>query len=331
MRGRQVCWSDRKLQVLAKKFVPVADEVWRLHNLKELDCRFFQGFCEEGHYGGARAHGTTRQGIYCCTPSGRFLGSINTTDPRRMEAMLRSAWKRWEAIPRAERYLDYDPASRREEIRRRETLFPEDGLALRVYSRDGARTGLPDDWRRTAWNVDSLWFRKDEATQLVPAKPKKGTLRAWPTPLVQRLVRHNLVDNVRGQTNGYAGAQVQVATLTTTVTRVRGSIVEMTFAGESRTTTTGQWPENGRAASAAEGERFARGVRTEMSGHATFDRTTGRFTRFRLAAVGTRWGRTRFNFRQEDVDEAPIAFAIVLDEDDPGRRVAPAEIGAYGW
>ena len=37
MRGRQVCWSDPKLQALARKFVPVCDEVWRLHNLREHD------------------------------------------------------------------------------------------------------------------------------------------------------------------------------------------------------------------------------------------------------------------------------------------------------
>ena len=57
----------------------------------------------------------------------------------------------------------------------------------------------------------------------------------------------------------------------------------------------------------------------------------GRFVKFSLAAVGSRWGRTRYNFRQDDVDEAPIGFAIILDEEDPGRRVAPAEMGAYGW
>ena len=68
-----------------------------------------------------------------------------------------------------------------------------------------------------------------------------------------------------------------------------------------------------------------------MYGEASYDVGKGSFVTFQLAASGTRWGRTRYNFRQDDVNEAKIAFAIVFDGDDPGRKVAPAEMGAYGW
>ena len=101
--------------------------------------------------------------------------------------------------------------------------------------------------------------------------------------------------------------------------------------GESRTTTTGAWPKDGRFASMEEHGAFSRGVQTTMVGEATFDIASGRFTRFELVASGTRWGKTRYNFREDDADEAPIAFAIVYDEEDPGRKVAPAEMGGYGW
>lgn len=305
--------------------------MWRLHNLKDLDCLYFQGFCEEGHYGGPNAHGTTRQGIYCCSPSGRFLASVNTTDPRRMERMLQDALARWKAMPKAERYLAYDPATRRDEIRRRAAMFPEDGLPLRVYTRDMPRKGLPNDWRRTAWNVDSLWFRKAEARTLLPRRLAKGQSVDWPDALVQRLVRHHLVDNVRGQTNGYGTEHVQVARLRTTITKIAGGKVTVTFDGASRATTTGTWPAKGRFAEVAQPGSMHRGMQTRMAGTATYDRKAERFTSFELAAAGTRWGRTRFNFRQDDLDETPIGFAIVLDAEDPGRKVAPAEIGAYGW
>ncbi len=328
MRGRQVCWSDPKLQKLAKQFVPATDEVWRLHNLKEIDCLYFQGFSEQGHY---RTHGTTRQGIYVCTPSGRFLASINTTDPRRMERMLQQALERWKATPKSQRYLGYDPATRKDGINRRENQYPADGLPLRVYSRDMPRKDLPDDWRRTAWNVDSLWYRKDEMRQLLPERLAKGRSVDWPDALVQRIVRHHLVDNVRGQTNGYRGEQVQVARLKTTVTKVAKGKVTVTFEGASRATTTGTWPAKGTFEEVAQPGSMSRGMRTSLFGEAEFDSKTGRFTRFELAAVGTRWGRTRYNFRQDDVDASPIAFAIVLDPEDPGNRVAPAEFGAYGW
>jgi hypothetical protein len=331
VRGRQVCWSDPKLQTLAKQFVPAADEVWRLHNRKEIDCLFFQGFCEEGHYGGRTRPTSTRQGIYCCTPSGRFLASVNTTDPRRMERMLREALRKWEALPVKERLLDFDPTSRRAEIRRREQLYPTDGLPLRVYARDMPRKNVPDDWRKAAWNVDSLWFRKDEARALLPEHLREGQHVDWPRLLLHRLIRNNLVDNVRGQTNGYKADQVQVARQRTTVARASPTAVIVRFEGESRATTTGSWPKDGKYAGMQQHGPNSRGVGTRLSGEAEFDPQTGRFTRFELVAVGTRWGRTRYNFRQDDLDESPIGFAVVFDPADPGNRVAPALFSAYGW
>jgi hypothetical protein len=69
---------------LAAKFVPAADEVYRMQNLKtstDPECRLFQKFAEQGHY---RRPGTTRQGTYCVSPSGVLLGSINSNDPQRI-------------------------------------------------------------------------------------------------------------------------------------------------------------------------------------------------------------------------------------------------------
>ena len=66
---------------LAAQFVPAADEVFRMQNLKtgtDPECRLFQKFAELGHY---RQPGTTRQGTYCATPSGILLASISRSVP----------------------------------------------------------------------------------------------------------------------------------------------------------------------------------------------------------------------------------------------------------
>ena len=69
----------------------------------------------------------------------------------------------------------------------------------------------------------------------------------------------------------------------------------------------------------------------KILGSAVYDPQKGKFTTFEALAVGTRWGMTRFNFREQDQKISPIGFALVLVEDKPAHRVAPAHVFAYGW
>ena len=107
--------------------------------------------------------------------------------------------------------------------------------------------------------MDSLWYRKAEARALLPETLRAGAKIEWPSALVGRLVRHNLVDNVRGQTNGYSARQVQVARVQTRVVKVEQGIAHVVFVGESQTSTTGVWPANGKPADDGRGRvAFAR-------------------------------------------------------------------------
>ena len=63
---------------LAQRFVPAADETWRLQRGDDDECRFFQSFADQAHYRGA---GGSRQGIYVVTPAGELLASGNILDP----------------------------------------------------------------------------------------------------------------------------------------------------------------------------------------------------------------------------------------------------------
>jgi hypothetical protein len=112
---------------LAAKFVPAADEVYRMQNPQtgtDPECRLFQKFAELGHY---RQPGTTRQGTYCVSPSGVLLGSINSNDPGRVLDLLAKSLAKWEALSREERLLPTDPKKQRAEIHRPERFYPEDG------------------------------------------------------------------------------------------------------------------------------------------------------------------------------------------------------------
>jgi len=319
VRGRQAAWAQPDIQKLAAKFVSATDEVWRLHHLKDPECELFQTFMDKGIYAGR--DGSTRQGIFAVAPSGVLLADVNTTRAEGMRAMLKKALKAWEALPRAERLLPFDPETRRKDIKCTENKFPSGGVALRAFVRDLPRRNLPQDWRSKAWNVDYAWFREGELEGLMPARVRKKAKQAWPRPLVQRLARIHLLDYVRGQTTPHGKDHVHEASLVTEVVKVKKKAVELRFSGEVRISS-GAWSDTPDGSA-------TRGVKVKLLGEAIYDRRLKRYTRFDLVAVGVRWGRTQFNFRQDDLAPSPIGWVFTLAPKD--ERVPPAHFGAYGW
>lgn len=298
---------------LAAKFVSTADEVYRLQNLRygtDPECRLFQKFAEVGH---SRQRGASRQGTYCVTPSGILLGSINSNDPRRIAALMEKSLAKWETIKRADRLLPDDPEKQRAAIKRAERFYPTDGLVLTVNSRD-----VPQDvqnpkpvksgrWQK-AWNQDFAWFTRNEAKQFVPPEPKVGVKHDLPLPLLHRIACAHLIDNVRGQTAPFEVRQIKKARLSIEVTAVKGSVVSLRLAGETR----------------AEMERGRKhGLDMRLLGKASYDLNKSRFVTFELVALGTRWGGTQLNGRWGD-NEAPIGILFALADDSPCQRVAPA-------
>ena len=294
------------------KFVPAADEVYRLQNGSDPECRLFQKFAEQGHYGGRP--GTTRQGTYVTTASGAFLGSINSNDPKRIADLLRRGLAQWQALPREERMLPTNPQAQVAAIRRAERFYPQDGLVLYVTSRDLPREAplaLPprSAWHEHAWNQDYAWFTKGEAKQFLPPRPQVGQKQELPVPVVHRIVCAHLVDNVRGQTTPFEEGHVKKARLTAEVMAVDGDTVSLRLDGETRT--------------ADEGQR-GHGLDMRLLGKATYDLAKERFTAFEMVAVGSRWGGTQNNSRRADLDAAPIGHVFTLAGDGHCDRIAPA-------
>lgn len=300
---------------LAAKFVPAADEVFRMQNLKtgtDPECRLFQKFSEIGHY---RRPGTSRQGTYCVSPSGVLLGSINSNDPKRILDLMERSLAKWATLKREERLLPTDPRKQLADIKRPERYYPEDGLVLNVSSRDMPREqGKEDSSPRSrrwefAWNQDFAWFTKTEARQFVPAEAKVGQKQDLPIPLLHRIACAHLIDNVRGQTDPFNEKQVKKARMSTEVTALNGNVVSLRFEGETRTLMERQREH---------------GLDMQLLGKATFDLAKGRFLTFELVAIGSRWGGTRYNGRFGDPDAAPIGILFTLAEDTPCERIAPA-------
>lgn len=314
MTGRRVVWSDPELGKLLENFIPAADEVYHLQTVKGPEGDLFRKIAEQGHYAGRTKPTNTRQGIYATAPSGKLLASINSNNPREMQAMLERALEAWKALSKEERYLDEIPKSDRF---RWESRYPADGLVLRVIARDLPRKDAKKDAR---WNLDYAWFTKDEMKSLAAEGPVDEKL-------VRRIARCHLLDYVRGQTWLYDDKHVEKADLTAKIVREDGDVVELRYEGETRAAAEGKWPVRGFADMDRPTDQ-KRGFEATLLGRAKFDRAKGRFVEFELLAVGTRWGGTQYNARGDDLAPAPLGLGFSMDT---RTRVAPAFAWSYGW
>jgi len=306
--------------------------VHRLQTGSDPECRLFQQAAEQGHYGGRTKPTNTRQGIYAIAPSGAFLASVNTRSADAVAQMLRTALERFEQMPDEQRFAAHNVNEPGERTQREQSRYPEDGLALRVFSRDLPRpNGYPEgtpDWQRTAWNMDHVWFTREEVMSLVPDELSAGKTAALSDDAARRLVALHVVDNVRGQVSLFENDDVRAARFESEMVRVDGDLVHLRLTGETRATATGKWPVNGmNDANALQAQR--RGIETEILGFATFDRESNRFTEFELIATGMRWGATQYNQRDRDLGPHGIGFYFTISPNDD--RIAPANFWRYRW
>ncbi len=298
---------------LTKRFVPAADEVWRLQQGSDPECVFFQRMAEHGHYGGRP--GQTRQGIYVCSPNGAFLASINSNDPDRVLAMLERGLKAWEGLPAEDKRLS--PQSEIKPRHRWEDSFPKGGLVLSMITRDLPADCDPSKPCAARWNQDRVWFSKGEARQWLPQEPKPGDKHPVPQELVSRLARLHLVDTVNGQTAPFTPGQVTGSQIATEVLERQGGRVKIKITG----TTKGDAQARGWRTS-------AHGVETRILGHATYDLDREAFVEFQMVALGTRWGYTENNGRRRDPESGPVGFVFELTPAD-APPIAPAFIRNY--
>jgi hypothetical protein len=328
--ARQSVWSHPEVLELVAHFVPAADEVGRLQRGQDVECRLFQEVAEQGHYAGRAKPSATRQGTYAIAPNGVLLTSWNNNNPEFVASQLRNALKRWEELSPEERLGSPLLEEQFSKLRRPDTFYPEDGLALRVHSRDLPRE-IPLEGRwANSWNQDYAWFRQEEAVQFLPDEVRSGQKHSVPEELVHRLARFHFVDHVRGETPAFPQGAVREAALQATVENVEGPIVSLKLEGHTRTLQQGSWPIRGFRDMESPTPQ-ERGVKTRMLGAARFNLEQKRFTHFELVALGTRHGGTQYNGRSDDLDPAPIGFLLTLASDAPAERVAPAFFWSYGW
>ena len=297
----------------SKHFIATTDEVWRLQNGTDPECTHFQEMADHGHYGGRE--GMTRQGVYVCAPSGKFLASINSNDPDRVLAMMRRGLEAWEMLPEDERRLAADTKIRPEH--RWEDSFPQRGLVLTVITRDLPEQCDPSQPCEVKWNQDYAWFSKEEARQWLPKDVRTGSKHQLPEQLVSRLARLHLVDAVKGQTSQFSNRDVAGSEISIEVLARSGDLATIRISGVTRGDSSGR--RYGQA---------THGVVTRLLGQATYDLGREAFTEFEIVALGKRWGSTRYNGRRRDSETGPLGFVFRLSSPD-APPIAPAFVFSY--
>lgn len=321
MTARQFVWSDPEVQKLAEQFVAIADDCFRMDHGKDAESRYFQKLMAEV------PHGST-QGTYFLTPGGEVLEWTDQQwgNPKITIDIMRKSLAKWNALSEQERMSEGKTEmvldSKSSGIGSQEH-YPKGGLILRCSYRDLPRNGShPMADRR---NEDFAWFRKEEARQFLPNVPKVGESHEIPSMLARRLARFHLVDRVRGGIAPFADEDVKQAQIKVTISKVQGGVVSLDLKGETHTSVEGRWSVNGSQNPTLQ----KRGCDVQLLGKATYNLRTKEFVTFKMVAVGTRWGGTEYNLRQDDLDTAPIGIAFTLAGKGRLERFQPEHLWAY--
>ena len=312
-----MAWEDEGVRELVKQFLPATDEVDKLQRGSSSASRFFRKVMTRNY-----SNLQTTQGTYLVTPSGELLGYGHTLEPEEMKTFLKDGLKRWHAMSQAERL------GNEASMAKKSSKYPEDGLVLMValhkfYERE-PRTqrelrGLVE------WNRDYAWFRKDEARKFLSSTPKIGEMHEVPADLINRLARYHFTDTVLAWADPYPLSKVELAQLTSTVTKIEGNIVSLRFDGAVKV-----WqddlPRFGYSRSRLP-RKPDRGYDAKLLGYATFDLETSRFVSFDLVAKGSHHGGGVGAYT------VPTTLGIVLSlaGDRPMDRIEPLHIRQYGW
>ena len=307
------------------EFVSVAISCSTYQTREDEPGELFRKIAEQGHYAGRTKPTGTRQGLYVSTPDGKLLSSNNETNARKVFGLLSKTSRQWNAQFTDETFTPSEPDVSLDPDA--EVAFPKNGMALRETMRDLPRTNQksPDQWRH---NFDQVWMTTEEATKFLPASLNAGATVAIPEPILNRLALYHLVDHVRGSATPWKKGDIELAELNSKVTKVDDSNIHLEVYGAVKLR---QEPSGKVNPFLKRRITKDRGVDLKIAGRLVYDRKSGSFERFDIAAVGDRWGTDVYNHRHNDMGPDPIGFAFTLETSKPASQRKPLFVRRSGY
>jgi hypothetical protein len=332
--GRELVFSNPEVIRLASEhFIPVAADDWYQRRRQDEEGKFFTSVADQGPRKGAG--GSTRQGIYCFTASGKLLAYRNHRDVDVMLGEFRKALSAFKKLPESERAPGavVVPEAGADKLDRHYTRRPpKDGAIVTIYARVLERdengkcqtcepsAGLPRYNLLSA--QDHLWLTKEEVASLAPAAPKVGASYPVPTKIAERIARFHLIDNTRGEPPFWSREEIQSQKMTLTVVGATAKAVKLRLNGTALLATD------------RDTETANRGYDAVLLGHIELarDAKSPKLTRFDLVALGDHWGQGRFTGGARP-GRQPLGISFELAPGDkPADQVPPQaarNIGEY--
>jgi len=324
--GRESTFADAKIiQLINENFVPVAADDWYQRRREDDEGVFFRKVADQGPRQGQG--GSTRQGIYAFTASGKLLGYRNHSDVNVMRAFVTDSLAQWNKLPAVARAQGAVEVGKAKKIDANyERTPPKDGLIVNVFTRILDRT---DDFfchgtckfpggQRSAH--DRLWLTADELQALMPKDAKPGQEIAIPAAVTYRLARFHLTDNTRGEPPMWTKPQVRSTSLKLVVDAIADNEVRLKLSGAILLATD------------ANVKTAQRGYDVSLIGDIRYNLASRKMTRFDIVALGDHWGQGPYTGGARP-GRTPLGIALELaNPERAADRVPPQaarESGAY--
>ena len=248
------------------------------------------------------------------TPAGNFLASGNPLNAHGARGVLNQSLRRWNA-------LKGDEPKTLPKINSKIKLgkgLPTDGIILREVMRDLPRSiQNRDSWRH---NLDHFWISQSECLELLPEKIEAGESKDIEGNFKRKLLQFHVVDQVRGQASPWKKGEIKDSKLKAFVESADDQWIKLNVVGAAKMRKEPSGQQNPYTGNRVSRER---GMDLKIAGLATFNRSTQRFEKFDMVAVGERWGTDVFNFRDKDPGPHPIGFAFEMLPADAANRPIP--------
>jgi hypothetical protein len=318
-----LAFSDKEVARLAtEEYIPVTGDDWYQRRREDAEGEFYKKVSDQGPR--RNTDGSTRQGIYLFTASGKLLAYNNAQEADVMRAVLERGLADWKKLPETERRPG---AVKVEELTKTDARYtrkpPEGGLILTTYTRILDDDGKGELCKGTCGFTggdqaarDHVWLTKADWESLIPRTPEKGRTYKMPGKVANKLVRFHLTDNTRGEPDFWKQQDVRKLDVSMTLAELTDQTMRLRVEGTALLATD------------ADARKAKRGYDVALRGTLVYDMEKKAITRFELVALGEHWGEGRFTPGARP-GRKPLGVAFELAGDKPADRVPPQAAREY--